>query len=183
MAENISEWMLKTIREENNNGLMSGWLEEDRSKWTNVVSNALNHILEGISFILLTDQPREWLRHYIIQHINHPQKNRPFIPIMSLDHINTLINPVGDNIALLKDMLSLAYKDFSFFYIGKRDNAMAELAISQENSLLWLLDENLQNAFSLSTQSAMLDFRLLQLYKIFDRSLSAYITGKISLEN
>lgn len=184
MAENINDWMLKTIREENNNGLMSGWLEEDRYKWTRIVANTLNQILKETSFILVTDQAREWLRQYILHNINHSQKNRPFVPIIGMDCFpSSHTIQAEENIAMFKDMLDIAYKSYTFFYIGKRDNPIAELAISQDNSFLWLLDENLEMAFSLSSQSAMLDFRLLQLYKIFDHSLSALILGKISLED
>lgn len=176
--EKFSDWMLKIIREDNNHGILSGWLEEERFKWSKLVSNALSHLINGGSFLLACDIQREWLKSYILSHINHPQKNRPFIPLLDFS------SHIKDNQSLqhTKNMLSIAYKDYAFFYIGKRDNLLAELAIGYENSFLWILDENIQNAFSLNSTHPMLDFRLMQLYKIFDRSLSGCIFGKFDLD-
>ncbi|WP_027327759.1 HobA family DNA replication regulator [Helicobacter pametensis] len=174
--EKISDWMLKTIREENNHGFLSGWLEEERFKWTKLVSNTLTQIMNETSFLLICDSPREWLKSYILSHIN-AHKNRPFVPILDFP-----FSPHQD-LQNIKDVLGIAYRDYAFFYIGKRNNAFAELAIGHENSFLWILDESLQDAFSLNSNHPMLDFRLLQLYKIFDLALSACIFGKISLDD
>ncbi len=43
--EPIKEWMIRSLREESNAGVISGWLEEDLHKWVRVVSNALNALL------------------------------------------------------------------------------------------------------------------------------------------
>lgn len=183
--EDLKSWMLRTIREENNKGVMSGWLEEKLYKWTPLVSNMLHSLLNGVSFIVLSDASRGWLRHYILQNINHPSKNRPYIPVIGMDNLDVLLGQETkglDNLKLAEGMLDLAYKDYAFFYIGKREGLRAELAISNENSFLWLLDDDLPNAFTLESFNPMLDFRLLQLYKIFDQTLSALIAGKISLE-
>lgn len=104
---------------------------------------------------------------------------------MGMDNLDVLLGQetkVSDNLKLTEGMLDMAYRDYAFFYIGKREGLRAELAISNENSFLWLLDESLSHAFTLESYNAMLDFRLLQLYKIFDQTLSAMISGKISLE-
>ena len=182
--ESLKDWMLKTIREENSKGVMSGWLEEELYKWTPLVSSTLTSLLGGTSFIVLSDTPRAWLRMYILQNINHPSKNRPYMPFLGMENLDVLLGGEKknlDNLKLAEGMLDLAYRDYAFFYIGKREGVGAELAISNENSFLWLLDESLPNAFHLESFNPMLDFRLLQLYKIFDRTLSALIAGKIAL--
>lgn len=176
--EKISDWMLKAIREENNHGFLSGWLEEERFKWTKLVSNTLARIMQETSFLVVCDSQREWFKSYILSHINH-HKNRPFVPILDF----TLLPKDSQETQNIKDMLDIAYKDYAFFYIGKRNNTLAELAIGHENSFLWILDESLQDAFCLNSTHPMLDFRLLQLYKIFDLALSACIFGKIELES
>ncbi len=176
--EKFSDWMLRTIREESNHGILSGWLEEDRFKWTKLVSNTLIHLMNGTSFLLICDSQRKWLKHYILTHINHPQKNRPSIPI--LDFPLSLEN--SSNFQDIRDVLNIAYKDYGFFYIGKRNSPLAELAIGHENSFLWILDEAIQNAFYLDSKHPMLDFRLLQLYKIFDLSIHHSMFCKFDLE-
>lgn len=184
MMESLKDWMLKTIREENSKGVMSGWLEEELYKWTPLVSSTLHSLLNGVSFIVLTDTPRAWLRTYILQNINHPSKNRPYIPFVGMDNLDVLLGQEmrsTDNLKLAEGMLDLVYRDYAFFYIGRREGLRAELALGNENSFLWLLDESLSNAFTLESFNPMLDFRLLQLYKIFDQTLSAMIAGKISL--
>lgn len=182
--ESLRDWMLRTIREENNNGLMSGWLEEELNKWTPLVSATLTSLLNGVSFIILCDTPRAWLKTYILQNINHPSKNRPYMPFFGMENLEVLLGNERknlDNLKLAEGMLDLAYRDYAFFYIGRREGMSAELAISNDNSFLWLLDEDLSNAFYLNSTHPMLDFRLLQLYKIFDKTLSALIAGKITL--
>lgn len=176
--EKFSEWMLRIIREESNNGILSGWLEEDRFKWTKLVANTLSSIINGTSFLLICDSQREWLKHYILTHINHPQKNRPLIPFFDF----CLHPQETSSFQNIKDVLNIAYKDYAFFYIGKRNNLLAELAIGNENSFLWILDEAIQDAFYLNSKHPMLDFRLLQLYKIFDLALHHCILNKFDLE-
>lgn len=184
--ESLKDWMLKTIREENSKGVMSGWLEEELYKWTPLVASALQALLNGVSFIVLCDMPRGWLRSYILHNINHPSKNRPYLPFVGMDNLDVLLGEGmknTDNLKLAEGMLDLVYRDYAFFYIGRREGLKAELAIGNENSFLWLLDESLSNAFTLESYNPMLDFRLLQLYKIFDQTLSALIAGKITLES
>lgn len=176
--EKFSDWMLRIIREDNNHGILSGWLEEERFKWSKLVSNALSHLMNGGSFLLASDTQRKWLKSYILSHINNTHKNRSFIPL--LDFNSSIKNT--QSLQHTKHMLNSVYKDYAFFYIGRRDNLTAELAISYENSFLWILDESIQNAFSLSSAHPMLDFRLIQLYKIFDYSLNACIFGKFDLD-
>ncbi|RDU68180.1 hypothetical protein CQA62_06305 [Helicobacter cholecystus] len=183
--EPIKEWMIRALREDNNNGMMSGWLEEDLHKWVRVVSNALSALLNGTSFIVLSDTPREWFKSYLLTHLNLPSKNRPYVPFFGIERFELFLgDDIRDqkNIQLVSSMLQATYQDYAFFYIGKAEGVKAELAMGLENSFLWLLDADVQNAFSLNSSNKMLDSRLLQLYRLFDQAISLMIYGKISLE-
>lgn len=184
--ESIKEWMIRALREENNNGVMSGWLEEDLHKWVRVVSNTLNALLNGTSFIVLSDTPREWFKSYFLTHINAPSRNRPYVPFLGVEGLELFLGEdIRDqkNIQLASSMLQTIFQDYAFFYVGKAEGIKAELAMSHENSFLWLLDVDVQNAFSLNSSNKMLDSRLLQLYRLFDQAISLMIYEKISLES
>lgn len=184
--EPIKDWMIRALREESNGGVISGWLEEDLHKWVRVVSNALNALLDGVSFIVLSDNPREWFRNYVLTRLNSPSKNRPYVPFLGIEGLEKYLGEdIRDqkNIQLVTSMLQSTYQNYSFFYIGKAEGIKAELAMSHENSFLWLLDADVQNAFILNSSNKMIDSRLLQLFRLFDQSISAVIYGKISLES
>ncbi|RUM68372.1 MAG: hypothetical protein DSZ08_08295, partial [Sulfurovum sp.] len=53
----------------------------------------------------------------------------------------------------------------------------------QDNSFLWILDEEVQDSFSLRSSDALLDIKLLQLYKLFDQTLSAALFGELELSS
>ncbi|HIY44772.1 HobA family DNA replication regulator [uncultured Helicobacter sp.] len=184
--EPIKEWMIRSLREESNAGVISGWLEEDLHKWVRVVSNALNALLNGVSFIVLSDEPRSWFKSYVLSHFNSPSKNRPYVPFVGIEELEMYLGEdIRDqkNIQLVSSMLRSTFKDYSFFYIGKAEGIKAELAMSHENSCLWLLDADVQNAFILNSANKMLDSRLLQLYRLFDQAISSMIYQKITLES
>jgi hypothetical protein len=44
------------------------------------------------------------------------------------------------------------------------------------------MDEEVQNSFALRTSDPLLDIKLLQLYKLFDNTLSAALFGDLDLE-
>lgn len=183
--EPIKDWMIRALREESNAGVISGWIEEDLHKWARVVSNALTSLLNGVSFIVLSDESREWFRSYALSRFNSPSKNRPYVPFLGIEGLEMYLgNDFRDqkNIQLVTSMLQSTYQDYSFFYIGKAEGIKAELAISHENSLLWLLDADVQNAFILNSSNKMIDSRLLQLFRLFDQAISSVIYGKVSLE-
>ena len=48
------------------------------------------------------------------------------------------------------------------------------------NNFSWILDEQMSNSFSLSSVDETLDIKLLQLLRIFDKSLSAALFGEIA---
>jgi len=45
------------------------------------------------------------------------------------------------------------------------------------------MDEEVENSFLLRSSDEMLDIKLLQLYKLFDRTLSQALFGELDLES
>ncbi len=46
---------------------------------------------------------------------------------------------------------------------------------------MWLFDEQAQNSFTLSSSDENLDIKLLNLYKLFDKSIDAVLFAKVML--
>lgn len=161
------------------------WLEERKFEWTPLVSNTIRRILEGYSVIVMTDGERGWFGNYISASINKPQKGRPYIPIYNIKSIYPHIEQVKneEDSALINDMLSISFKDqYLFWYIGVSSDRRAKLALSRDDSFSWIFDEGLQNSFRLNSNDELLDMKLLQLYRIFDKTLSATLFGQVSLD-
>ena len=45
------------------------------------------------------------------------------------------------------------------------------------------MDEEVQNSFALRTSDPLLDIKLLQLYKLYDNTLSAALFGELELDS
>ena len=107
-----------------------------------------------------------------------------FLPFFSLRSLYPAFDSIETNEQkqLLKDMLSLAFPNgYIFFYIGKSIDKRANLAKTDENSYMWLFDEQAQNSFTLSSSDENLDIKLLNLYKLFDKSIDAVLFAKVIL--
>lgn len=179
----ISDWMLKTIREESDSvALMSGWLEMERYQWVSMTSRTISHILSGGTVLVCTDEEREWFGKYIVSSINRlGGKSRPILPIFNfLDLLpKTLLTK---ETSLINDMLDISYKDYMFWYIGKTSTPLANLAFSRENGFFWIFDESIQDGLMLSSLDTMIDHKLIQLFRIFEKTLFDALFGKITLE-
>lgn len=181
MSIEISEWMLKTIREENNKIALNGdWLEIERFQWVSLVSRTISYVLNGGTLLLCTDERFEWFGNYIASNINRPNINRPLIPIFLLKNI--IPNVYRHNNLLIYDMLALSFKDYAFWYIGKTGNDIAKLALNKDNGFLWIFDESIQNTLHLNLADKMIDYKLIQLYKVFEKALFGVMMGDIVLE-
>ncbi len=175
----FAQWSLDAIREE---GGSLSWLEEYRFEWSKTTAFALEQILSGKTVILITDEKRKWLEHYILSSINSVLLDRPLIPIISIDSIYRHYNNLngGEMIDMLDDMISLSYKDdYFFWYIGKGDDKRSDIAKRKDESYFWIFDEDFNNAFTLKSYDPVLDIKLLQLYRLFDASLSATMFGEV----
>jgi len=179
MLPDFAQWSLDAIREE---GGSLSWLEEYRFEWSKTTAFALEQILSGKTVILITDEKRKWLEQYILSTINSISLERPLIPILSIDSLYPHYNSIsgGEMIDMLDDMIALSYKnDYFFWYIGKGDDKRSDIAKRKDESYFWIFDEDFNNAFTLKSYDPVLDIKLLQLYRLFDASLSATMFGEV----
>ena len=160
------------------------WMEERRVEWTPLLASRLKFLLEGRAFITVSDEERKWFEIYLLRKMNSSKSIRPFLPFFSLRSLYPAFDGIETNEQkqLLKDMLSLAFPNgYIFFYIGKSIDKRANLAKTDENSYMWLFDEQAQNSFTLSSSDENLDIKLLNLYKLFDKSIDAVLFAKVML--
>jgi len=179
----FGSWTLETIRAE---GAALSWLEELRFEWLPATQNAISQILESKTVILIVDKEFAWLDRYIISSINKPILGRPLIPIVSIDALYPQYSEVigGEMIDMFEDMLSISYKDdYFFWYIGRGECKRSDIAKRSDRSYLWIMDENFQNAMTLRSYDKDIDIKLLQLYRLFDTSLSAVLFGETEFES
>lgn len=176
-------WTLDTIREEES---CFSWMEEYRYEWAPLVKSAVSQAIAGKSVLIVTDASRKWFGKYIVNKINDLEKQRPLLPFFQLlDCFPDLqnINSTQD-IELVEDMLDISYPNgYYIWYIGKGDHPYTKLAYRNDDSFLWVMDEEVQNSFSLRSSDPLLDIKLLQLYKLFDATLSAVLFGELELES
>ena len=178
-SPDFAQWSLDAIRKE---GASLSWLEEQRFDWTATTAHALEQVLDGKTIILITDKKRKWLETYILSSINSASLDRPLLPIISIDSLFHHYNHVsgGEMIDILDDMISISYKkDYFFWYIGKGNDKRADIAKRRDNSYFWIFDEEFQNSFTLKSYDSLLDIKLLQMFKLFDASMSATMFGEV----
>ncbi len=179
--QELHRWTIETIR---NDDSMMSWLEERKFEWIPLVKNCLSSLLEGKSIIIVTDPNREWFCNQVCTNINKIENGRPFLPFYPLkslfNQLDTLKN--DEDILLLNDLLSVSFKnDYIFWYIGKCDDKRLKLALSKDDSFLWVFDEEIQNSFTLSSTDDLLDQKLYQLFRIFDKSINAALFNEVNL--
>jgi len=178
----FDQWTLDAIRAE---GASMSWFEEQRYEWIPQIINAMDQIMQGNTIVLVTDHERRWVSHYIIDAINKRTKERPMIPIVTLDALYSHLDQSMDTEAMdtLSDMLDISFKgEYFFWYIGKGgDERRADFVKRSNNALMWMMDENYPNALSLRSYDSHIDIKLLQLYRLFDRTLASVLFGEIDV--
>jgi hypothetical protein len=180
--QSFEKWTLDAIRSD---GASLSWLEEYRFEWTTIVELAISQIMEGKTIVLITDRERKWFESYIVSSINKLSTDRPIIPIVSIDSIYFHYDDISGAkmIDMLDDMLSITYKeDYFFWYIGKGEDKRVDIAKRKDNSLLWIFDEDFQNAFTMKSYDSQLDIKLLQLFSLFNLSLNAVLFGEVDAQ-
>ncbi len=180
--KSFDQWTLETIRYDKS---MMNWLEERRYEWIPLAVDAIKRVVMGYTVLILCDDERQWFCDYVLTSINKPLKNRPFIPIYDLKRIAPFLDRVKNNqdIELLFDMFNLSFEDRYFiWYIGKSISPYVNIAKSKEDSFLWILDEDMQNNFTLKSYDELLDIKLLQLFRLFDKSLDVAIFAQVQFE-
>ncbi len=181
--QQLLKWTLDTIREEES---CFSWMEEYRYEWAPLVKSAISQVLEGKTILIVTDESHKWFGKYILNGINDLAKNRPLLPFYQLADCFPNLQNIHhtQELQLLEDMLDISYPNgYCIWYIGKGDHPYMKLAYRNEENFLWILDEEVQNAFTLRSSDTQLDIKLLQLYKLFDITLSATLFGDLDLES
>jgi hypothetical protein len=178
----LLRWTFETLK---NEGLAMNWLAQRREEWAPLLASRLRYLMEGATFILICDDEREWFEKYFLSNINRKNRARPMLPFVPLRALyprpETLESE--EDLRLLSDMLGIAFPNgYIFFYVGKTSAKLAKIAKSSELSYMWLFDErDRQNGFFLSSEDELLDVKLLQLFRIFDKSIDAALFGEVSL--
>jgi len=183
-VQEFLNWTVDTIREDK---LLSPWLEEKKYEWTPLVSKSVVNILEkGCSVIIITDKERDWFLEYIFTNINSQNLNRPFLPFYDAKGFYKYLDEVKseDDINYIKDMLSISFPNgYCFWYIGRSQSVRAIIPKVSKNSFLWLFDEEMQDAFNLRSKDDALDMKLLQMFRLYTKTLSAALFAEINVEN
>lgn len=182
--QDYGTWTLNRIRDE---GSFMNWMEERRYDWISLSASSIDRLINAQTFLLITDKDREWFARYILSVLNKYNGQRPLLPILSLGTIFPYIDSIKDkeeDIAILEDMLSLAYPTgYTFFYIGKGSDPRSQIAKRKEGSFMWLLDERIQNGFYLDSKNSNLDIQLIQLLQLFNKSIDAVLFSEVDLHS
>ena len=98
------KWTLEEIRKD---GSTMSWMEEKRFEWVPLAASMLKNLLDGHTFIVITDDDRAWFCHYMLRAINNHHKNRPLLPFLSLQTLYPNLYQVRtkEDIELLENML------------------------------------------------------------------------------
>ncbi|MEA1953884.1 MAG: HobA family DNA replication regulator [Campylobacterota bacterium] len=180
--QQLLKWTLETIREEES---CFSWMEEYRYEWAPLVKSATAQVIEGKTVLIITDNSHRWFGNYILSSVNALQKDRPLLPFYNLiDQFPNLVNINStQDLQLLEDMLDISHPNgYYIWYIGKGDYPLTKLAYRNDDSFLWIMDEEIQNSFALRSSDPLLDIKLLQLFKLFDATISAALFGDLDLE-
>ncbi len=183
MMQQLLKWTLDKIREEES---CFSWMEEYRYEWAPLVKSAVSQAVEGKTILIVTDESHDWFGKYIVSSVNDLSKYRPLLPFYQLTENFPQLHNIhaSSEIQLLEDMLDISYPNGYFiWYIGRGDHPLTKLSYRNQDNFLWVLDEEVQNSFALRSSDPLLDIKLLQLYKLFDSTLSAALFGDLDLES
>ncbi len=181
--QELLSWTLKTIRKD---GSMMSWMEEKRFEWVPLLHSMLQNLLAGQTIVIVTDFEREWFGKYILKKINSSGNNRPLLPFISIKTFFPNISQLRtkEDIELLENMLEQSFSnDYMYLYIGKSTDLKMQLIKRHDDSFVWVLDEHLQNSFYLSSGDDLLDIKLIQLFRLLDKSIDAALFAEVNLED
>jgi len=180
--QSILDWTLDNIREEDSS---FSWMEECRYDWIPVIQSAVKKILEGQSILILTDKSRGWYARYIANKINNLENERPFLPVYTLKSMFTNLDKMQntEELDLLEDMLDISYPNGYFiWYIGSADSVYTKFVFRNDENLFWIIDGDVPNSFYLKKGGISLDIKLIQLFKLFNKTIDASLFNEISIE-
>jgi hypothetical protein len=180
--QQLLSWTLKAIREEEN---CFSWMEEYRFDWVPIVKRAVEQIVDGKTLLIITDDRNKWFSNYILSNVNDPTKSRPLLPFYQLAKCFPNLENIksAQDIELLEDMLDISYPNGYFmWYIGKGNHPYTKIAYRNTDNFLWIIDEKVENSFTLRGTDKNLDIKLIQLYKLFDATLEAVLFSELDFE-
>ncbi|QKF71027.1 DnaA-binding chromosome replication initiation factor [Campylobacter geochelonis] len=163
---------------------MSTWMEDRREEWTPLLASKIKFLLEGSSFIFFCDDERRWFEEYFLRKINKKGNERPLLPFFALKSLFPNLDQINtkEGIELLVDMLNLSFPaGFIFFYVGKGNSIFAQIAKNSPNSYMWIIGEHTENSFFLDEKDENLDIKMIQLFGLFDSSISAALFDEVIL--
>ena len=176
-------WTVDTIRQDK---YLGSWLEERKYDWTPLISKSITNLIDKEkSVLIITDKDFEWYMHYILTNINKTKSGRPLLPFYDFNAFNSNIDNIKteNDIELIHDMLSISFPNgYFFWYIGKSQSKRATLAKISKQPFLWLMDEELSNSFFLNSNDEALDIRLLNMYRLFNKTLDAVLIAQIDVD-
>ena len=173
----LLSWTLDAIRSDHQ---MMSWLEERRLDWVPVASRAVKQLMEGVAVVIITDKEREWFGEYLVTLLNNSNKKRPFLPIFHDKNIVTHL--AKDDGVLVEQMLTVAFNsNCIFWYIGSGTDILSKIPKKTSESFLWIIGEEVQNSFYFRSNDDILDIKLIHLARLFDKTISAVMFGKVSV--
>jgi hypothetical protein len=178
----LLDWTLTAIREEPSD---FSWMEEYRYDWVPMVQTALARMLKGQAMLVVTDPKRRWFEQYVLNAVNDTSKGRPFLPVHSLGALFRDIQSLEshEKMLLLEDMLEITYpQGYFFWYIGDGSHPYAKLVFRNDHNFQWLINETISGNFVLRESDPLLDIKLLQLYRLFDRSVEVALYGQVDVQ-
>ena len=183
MQNDFLRWTIDYLRDDSTN---MSWIEERKFEWVPLTTNILKNLFAGKTIIIITDEERSWLGEYILQYLNKPIKQRPYLPFFELSKLYPHISKLDNNEQreLLYDMLYISSPNgFMFWYIGKSSDKKLDIVKRKEDSFLWIFDDEVANSFQLSSLDKELDFKLLQLVRLFDKTIDAIMFAELELDD
>ena len=176
---NLLEWTKNIIKSDK---ALDKWLDERVLEWIPLCDEAISSLMKGTPFLVVTDRERDWFNYYIINNINNISNNRPFIPVYSLMSFIPFSHKTNkiEYLDMIEDMLEITFKgDYKFWYIGKEDSNIYKLVQRKEDSFVWLFDTEARNTFYIKSYDEKLDSKLMTLFKLFDKTITASMFQEI----
>ena len=178
----LLDWTLEAIRSQRSD---FSWMEEFRYEWTPITKSVVSRLIEGQTILVMSDSKRVWFKKHLLHSINDLTKNRPLLPIFDINGIYPEIDNINDteDMSLLDDMLSISFpQGYFIWYIGDGDYKASKFAFSKDDSYLWLIDKELPESFILSSTDPLLDIKLIQLLKLFEKTIEAVMFCEVDLD-
>ncbi|PUB98178.1 HobA family DNA replication regulator [Helicobacter pylori] len=179
--KNFYDWIKEFVRDQGEFiAQQSGWLELERSSYAKLIAQTISHVLNGGSLLVSADSSRHWFLTYILSNLNPKDlKERPLLSV--IDFNASSFYPKNDaNLSLAA--IELTYQNPMFWHVGKIENeGLKTILLSKIPSFLWLFEELKEDCLLLKEHDSLLDYKLLQLFKLFENALFSVLYNKVTL--